>query len=70
MTDRDASYTEADYIALVELLRQIHSAPMFFDLYMVAGAAERAADAIERLRVRVLKSDRALLVANKLEDGQ
>lgn len=66
MTDRDAGYTETDYIALVELLRQIHSAPMFFDLYMVAGTAERAAEAIQRLRVELLKSDRALLVANKL----
>ena len=41
--------SNADQIALVAMLRHMQSKPLSFDVYMVANAAERAADMIERL---------------------
>lgn len=38
-----------DRVALVAMLRQMQCEPLSFDLHMVANAAERAADMIERL---------------------
>jgi len=42
--------SDADTSALVAMLRQIQCEPASFDTYSMASAAERAADAIERLR--------------------
>lgn len=42
--------SDADLTALVVMLRQIQCEPASFDTYSMASAAERAADAIERLR--------------------
>lgn len=42
--------SDADITALVAMLRHIQCEPASFDTYSMASAAERAADAIERLR--------------------
>lgn len=42
--------SDADITALVAMLRHIQCDPASFDTYSMASAAERAADAIERLR--------------------
>lgn len=42
--------TDADYISLIAMLRQIQCEPASFDTHSLASAAERAANAIESLR--------------------
>ena len=41
--------TKADYESLIALLRQMQCEPASFCVHMVAAAAERAADALQRL---------------------
>lgn len=50
--------TNADAIAIVALLRYMQSEPLSFDTYSVAGAAERAANAIEALRTALTASEK------------
>jgi len=58
--------TNADAIAIVAMLRHMQSEPLSFDTYSVAGAAERAADAIDALRTALTASEKHLDLANKL----
>lgn len=46
--------SDADTAALVAMLRQIQCEPASFDTYSMASAAERAADAIERLQLSAI----------------
>lgn len=46
--------TTVDITALVAMLRQIQCEPASFDTYSMASAAERAADAIERLQLSAI----------------
>jgi len=50
--------TNADAIAIVAMLRHMQSEPLSFDTYSVAGAAERAADAIDALRTALTASEK------------
>ena len=50
--------TAADITALLAMLRQIQCEPASFDTYSMASAAERAADAIERLSLSATASDK------------
>lgn len=52
--------SDADTSALVAMLRQIQCEPASFDTYSMASAAERAADAIERLSLSATAGEKLL----------